>query len=32
MAAAERDKRRRDSYKVTPSNPPKDPYSGDILK
>jgi hypothetical protein len=32
MAAAERDKRKRDSYKVTPSNLPENPYSGDMLK
>jgi hypothetical protein len=32
MAAAEKDKRRKDSYKVTPSNPPKDLYGGNILK
>jgi hypothetical protein len=31
MAAAKRDKRRRDSYKVTSSNPPEDLYSGDML-
>jgi hypothetical protein len=32
MAATERDKRKRDSYRVTPSNPPEDPYGGDILR